>query len=70
MTAKLFPLMRMEELFALEVAQRSLSLDSSLAARPMTSYIESSSGIVGLFDDIAYGKCITKHYCNPDDRKF
>lgn len=57
MTEKIFPAMRMEELFGVEVAQSILYLDSSLASRPMTWYEESPDGVAQLFDGIAYSKC-------------
>lgn len=58
MTEKNYPEMRMEELFAVEVAQSELALDSSLTTRPMTHYEESPSAVAGLFDSIAYSKCM------------
>lgn len=57
MTAKIFPTMRMEELFAVEAMQSILYRDSALSTRPMTWYEESPAAVMGLFDDIAYGKC-------------
>jgi hypothetical protein len=57
MTEKIFPTMRMEELFAAEAAQSILYRDSSLTTRPMTFYAESPSAVAGLFDGIAYSKC-------------
>lgn len=57
MTEKLFPSMRMEELFAVEALQSILYRDSSLTTRSMTFYEESPSGIRNLFDGIAYSKC-------------
>lgn len=56
MTAKIFPTMRMEELFAVEAAQSILYRDSSLQTRPMTQYEETPAGIADLFDGIAYSK--------------
>lgn len=57
MTEKIFPSMRMEELFAVEAAQNILSRDSSLSTRPMTWYEESPKAVAALFDGIAYSKC-------------
>lgn len=57
MTDKIYPAMRMEELFAVESSQDVLSRDSSLTTRPMTWYEESPSAVLRLFDGIAYGKC-------------
>lgn len=59
MTAQIFPEMRMEELFGVEVSQSILYRDSELNTRPMTStgYEESPDAIQGLFDGIAYSKC-------------
>lgn len=56
MTEKVFPTMRMEELFAVEAAQSILYRDSSLSTRPMTSYEEAPRAVAGLFDGIAYSK--------------
>lgn len=58
MTDKIYPTMRMEELFAVEAAQNILYRDSSLTTRPMTSYEETPRAIANLFDGIAYSKCI------------
>ena len=58
MTDKIYPTMRMEELFAVEAAQNILYRDSSLTTRPMTSYEETPRAISSLFDGIAYSKCI------------
>ena len=58
MTDKIYPTMRMEELFAVEAAQSILYRDSSLTTRPMTFYEETPSAIASLFDGIAYSKCI------------
>ena len=57
MTEKIYPEMRMEELFAVEAAQNILYRDSSLTTRPMTWYEESPGAVAGLFDSIAYSKC-------------
>jgi aminopeptidase N len=67
---KIFPTMRMEELFAVEAMQSILYRDSSLNTRAMTSYEETPSAVAGLFDGIAYSKgIITRHYYNLVDRK-
>lgn len=58
MTEKVYPTMRMEELFAVEAAQSILYRDSSLTTRPMTWYEETPRAVAGLFDGIAYSKCI------------
>lgn len=60
MTEKIYPSMRMEELFAVEAMQGILYRDSSLTTRPMTWYEESPAGVAGLFDGIAYSKCKNK----------
>jgi aminopeptidase N len=57
MTEKVYPTMRMEELFAVEAVQSILYRDSSLTTRPMTVYEESPRAVQGLFDAIAYSKC-------------
>lgn len=57
MTEKIYPTMRMEELFAVEVAQNILSRDSSLNTRPMTKYEETPGAVAALFDSVAYSKC-------------
>lgn len=57
MTEKIYPTMRMEELFAVEVAQSILKRDSALTTRPMTWYEESPGAVARLFDGIAYSKC-------------
>lgn len=56
MTHRIYPTMRMDELFAVEATQSVLYSDSSLNTRPMTWYVESPIGISRLFDAIAYSK--------------
>lgn len=57
MTEKVYPTMRMEELFAVETVQSILYRDSSPNTRPMTWYGESPREVANLFDGIAYSKC-------------
>lgn len=56
MTHKIYPTMRLDELFAVEATQSVLYSDSSLNTRPMTWYVESPNEISRLFDAIAYSK--------------
>lgn len=58
MTEKIYPDMRMEELFAVETSQSILYHDSSLATRPMTDTEVSPKAVAALFDGIAYSKCM------------
>jgi hypothetical protein len=62
MAEKIFPTMRMEELFAVEAMQGILYRDSRLTTRPMTWYEESPAGVQGLFDGIAYSKCKCRYF--------
>ena len=61
MTHKIYPTMRLDELFAVEATQSVLFSDSSLNTRPMTWYVETPNGISRLFDAIAYSKGEFKH---------
>lgn len=62
MTEKVYPEMRMEELFAVEAAQSILYRDSSLTTRPMTWYEESPRAVAALFDGVAYSKCMKGNF--------
>lgn len=56
MTEKIFPTMKMEELFSVEVVQSALRNDSSFTTHPMT-YEDDQQLTEELFDDVAYSKC-------------
>lgn len=63
MTHKIYPTMRLDELFAVEATQSVLYSDSSLNTRPMTWYVESPNEISRLFDAIAYSKGEFNFFC-------
>ena len=56
MTHYLYPQMRLDSLFAVEVMHPVMKRDSSPLIRPLTSYVETPSEIRSIFDSIAYDK--------------
>lgn len=60
MAEKIFPTMKMEELFAVEVVHSALRTDSSPTTHPMTppAHADDKELMLQSYDNVAFDKCM------------